>query len=64
MAAVDLDLLPQDQGAGLIRHVLNTVEGLEKWRGHLYNWYDTVSARPMAPRYHLHRGTAGTCAAV
>ncbi len=51
MAAVDLDLLPQDQGAGLIRHVLNTVEGLEKWRGHLYNWYDTVSARPMAPRY-------------
>ena len=48
MAAVDLDLLPQDQGAGLIRHVLNTVEGLEKWRGHLYNWYDTVSARPMA----------------
>ena len=51
MAAVDLDLLPQDQGAGLIGHVLNTVEGLEKWRGHLYNWYDTVSARPMAPRY-------------
>ena len=51
MAAVDLDLLPQDQGAGLIRHVLNTVEGLEKWQGHLYNWYDTVSARPMAPRY-------------
>ena len=64
MAAVDLDLLPQDQGAGLIRHVLNTVEGLEKWRGHLYNWYDTVSARPMAPPVCLHAWTAGTCAAV
>lgn len=63
MAAVDLDLLPQDQGAGLIRHVLNTVEGLEKWRGHLYNWYDTVSARPMAPGISP-PWTAGTCAAV
>ena len=56
MAAVDLDLLPQDQGAGLIRHVLNTVEGAGEVAGHLYNWYDTVSARPMAPPVYLHRG--------
>jgi len=51
MAAVDLDLLPQKRGAELIAHILDTVEGLEKWRGHLYNWYDTAALRPLHPRY-------------
>lgn len=32
-------------------HTLNTIKTLEKYRGHLFNWYDTVSLRPLAPRY-------------
>ena len=51
MAAADLDLLPRRRAAELIGHILDTVEGLEKWRGHLYNWYDTASLRPLRPRY-------------
>ena len=30
---------------------LNTTLGLEKFRGHLYNWYDTQSLRPLEPLY-------------
>ena len=30
---------------------INTLNQLEKYRGHLYNWYDTVSLRPLNPRY-------------
>ena len=51
MAAADLDLLPRQRAAELIAHILDTVEGLDKWRGHLYNWYDTASLRPLHPRY-------------
>ena len=51
MAAADLDLLPRRRAAELIGNILGTVEGLEKWRGHLYNWYDTASLRPLHPRY-------------
>lgn len=51
LAAVDLDLLPQRRGRELVERVLTTLEGLEKWHGHLYNWYDTSTARPLQPRY-------------
>ena len=51
MAAADLDLAPRKRAVELISHILDTVEGLEKWRGHLYNWYDTSTAQPLRPRY-------------
>lgn len=51
MAAADLDLLPKGKAVELISHILDTTEGLEKWRGHLYNWYDTATLRPLRPRY-------------
>ena len=31
--------------------ILNTVSGLSKWNGHLYNWYDTKTLMPLIPRY-------------
>ena len=51
MAAADLDLLPRRRAVELIAHILDTVEGLDKWGGHLYNWYDTSTAKPLHPRY-------------
>ena len=30
---------------------LATMEQLERFRGHFYNWYDTQSLRPLEPRY-------------
>ena len=39
---------------GLIRRLertLDTLERMEKWEGHLYNWYDTRTLRPLPPKY-------------
>ncbi|MDY0873698.1 GH36-type glycosyl hydrolase domain-containing protein [Dongia rigui] len=30
---------------------LDTMESLEKFRGHLFNWYDTGDLRPLDPKY-------------
>lgn len=30
---------------------LTTMHRLERFRGHLYNWYDTLTLKPLAPRY-------------
>ena len=30
---------------------IETMEALERFRGHLYNWYDTLTLQPLEPRY-------------
>ncbi len=32
-------------------NTINTMQRMERYRGHLYNWYDTVSLAPLFPRY-------------
>jgi cellobiose phosphorylase len=32
-------------------NTINTLLGMEKYRGHLYNWYDTTNLMPLSPRY-------------
>lgn len=34
-----------------IEKAVSTIEGLEKWNGHLYNWYDINTLKPMRPCY-------------
>jgi cyclic beta-1,2-glucan synthetase len=34
-----------------IEATLKSVEGLNKFRGHLFNWYDTRDLRPLEPKY-------------
>jgi len=34
-----------------ITSTLQTIEGLDQWQGHLYNWYDTQSLVPLEPCY-------------
>lgn len=39
---------------GLIERLektIRTVEQMNKWNGHLYNWYDTVTLEPLSPLY-------------
>lgn len=50
-AAADLDLTSRRRAAELIGHMLDTMEALPKWKGHLYNWYDTSDCTPLWPRY-------------
>lgn len=51
MTAMDFGYLSQ---AGLLQRTaktLDTLDKLEHYRGHLYNWYDTRSLMPLNPRY-------------
>jgi hypothetical protein len=51
LAAWDFGYL---QASGLLartRATLDTLARLERHRGHFYNWYDTTTLEPLAPRY-------------
>ena len=34
-----------------MRNMLDTLERVERWRGHMLNWYDTRTLAPLEPRY-------------
>ncbi|MBS5570366.1 MAG: hypothetical protein KHX22_03705 [Clostridiales bacterium] len=31
--------------------ILDTIDRMERWNGHIYNWYDTITLQPLEPRY-------------
>ncbi|SHG92205.1 GH36-type glycosyl hydrolase domain-containing protein [Tepidibacter thalassicus] len=51
LAARDLGYISTTQMIDKINKTLSTVEKLEKWNGHLYNWYDTRSLKVLLPLY-------------
>ena len=51
LAAIDLELTNREKALGYIENMLATSERLEKWNGHLLNWYDTKTLRPLRPSY-------------
>ena len=50
-AAHDLGYLPRVEEVRRLGLMLGAVEGLERYRGHLYNWYSTETGAVLAPRY-------------
>ncbi len=51
LAAHDLGYLTTDGLLVRLRGLLTTLEGLERYRGHFLNWYDTATRAPLQPRY-------------
>ena len=51
LAAHDLGFIRTDELASRIDAALTTMEGLERFEGHLFNWYDTQSLAPLPPAY-------------
>jgi cyclic beta-1,2-glucan synthetase len=51
LAAHDLGFIDTDELATRVGATLTTMEGLERFDGHLLNWYDTQSLAPLAPSY-------------
>ena len=51
ISAIDMNLITKDDGIELLKSVLNTVNELPKWNGHLYNWYNIKTKEPLSPRY-------------
>ena len=51
VAAHDFGWIGTTELAGRLEATLATLQRLERFRGHLYNWYDTGSLQPLEPRY-------------
>ncbi len=51
LCACDLGLIKKEEMEERISQTMDTVEKLPSWKGHLYNWYDTRTLRPLKPRY-------------
>ncbi len=51
LAAHDLGWQTTSGMLDRIGRLLEATCALERYRGHLFNWYDTTSGKPLAPRY-------------
>jgi cyclic beta-1,2-glucan glucanotransferase len=51
LTAYDFGYLPAGELIERTTNTFNTVQRMEKYAGHLYNWYDTVTLAPLSPRY-------------
>ena len=51
ISAYDLKYIKLEEAIDLIYKIIKTIEKLQKWNGHLYNWYNTKTLEPLIPRY-------------
>ncbi|SER82231.1 GH36-type glycosyl hydrolase domain-containing protein [Salipaludibacillus aurantiacus] len=51
LAARDFEFIDTAGMIDRIEKTIYTVERLKKWEGHLYNWYDTITLKPLNPQY-------------
>ena len=51
VAAHDLGWIGRTAAVHRLRDTLATLERMQRFRGHLYNWYDTRDLRPLDPPY-------------
>ncbi|MDH3401311.1 MAG: cyclic beta 1-2 glucan synthetase, partial [Chromatiales bacterium] len=51
LAAYDFGYIPAGEFLQLTENTLATMEKLERYRGHFYNWYDTRTLKPLDPQY-------------
>ena len=45
ISAAELGFIGREEAVGRLERIIDTVERLEKWNGHLYNWYDIHSLK-------------------
>jgi len=51
VSAVELDLIKPKEAVCLITNVIKNVESLNKWNGHLYNWYNIHTKQELYPYF-------------
>ena len=51
LAACDFGYVSMGTMFNRTEKTLRTMSGMEKYRGHFYNWYDTQSLKPLKPLY-------------
>ena len=51
ISAYDLKFITLEKVISCLENTMSTIESLEKWDGHLLNWYNTKTLKPLLPRY-------------
>lgn len=51
VGAYELEFITKEKAVLLIGNILKSIDGLEKWHGHLYNWYDIRTKKVMHPGF-------------
>jgi len=51
ISAYDMEFEELPQTIDLLTKIIDTVYELPKWNGHLYNWYNIKTKKPLIPRY-------------
>ncbi len=49
--AYDLKFITEEEAIHKLINIFGTIEKLEKWNGHLYNWYNIKTLEPLRPRF-------------
>ncbi len=51
LCACDMGYVGCKGMAESLGRIIGTVERMEKWKGHLFNWYNTITLEPLRPMY-------------
>ena len=51
ISGIDLKFISKEEGIDILKNIVLNIEALEKWNGHLYNWYNIKTKKPLIPRY-------------
>ena len=51
ISASDLKYIKKENAIVLLKNIILSVDSLQKWNGHLYNWYNIKTKEPLVPKY-------------
>ncbi len=51
ISAYDLSFISRKDMLFYLSEIIQTITNLSKWQGHLYNWYDILTLKPLEPRF-------------
>ena len=51
ISAYELGFIELEEATNLLTNILESIDSLEKWHGHLYNWYDIRSKKVLYPNF-------------
>ncbi len=58
VSAAQLGFITREEAVKRIGHIVETIERLEKWNGHLFNWYEISSLKKL-PNYFVSTADSG-----
>lgn len=51
ISAYELNFIDKEKTIFLIKKILESIDSLDKWHGHLYNWYDIKTKKTLYPNF-------------